>query len=235
MGSIHERLQNLQEAREFSISFQKQADSELVRRKSEMYQSGMLDARRAQFAKLTVLKDLGVLAMIADATRTKEIEPEWPLSREEEDEKRRQGSMGIAELRDRQGNKHTNKTPVEALPDDDSWQKTLLNEDYWRVETKRPCVTDELTWNTDAVLEAVRMRARQRIHRFPDFVPSEKVVVGFDGTSLSISGSETTFSGFIPVDDEQRADVLEEAFVQAFDNPQNIRPKPNPSDHTHLI
>lgn len=224
MGSIHERLTQLQG----NVKAEQQKKAELEVAKKKMLKESLLEGERSQYPKLVILKEQGILAMLADATNGREMEPEWPLSYEERLEKGRQRTAEWLE-------KVKNTKPGEK-PRSDSLSVTSnrfgdYEDQYWQVEVMPPGVTDNLEWDEKVEIIAVKKEKRTRnwqtVHE-----EVAKVTIGFDGVNLTIAGQDISFVGPIP-ENEGDTSNLEEAFIRAFFYPEDIRVKPLVPPHRH--
>jgi len=231
MGNIHERLQGLREARDLESSTLKEEREELEKQKREKYTAEILIAQREQFAKLVVLQKNGVLSMIADATCTAEIEPEWPLSKEELQERQRQREERW-KTRLQATTVSPRKREQQEVLEIDIRSLMRINSsekgDHWIVGLNHPEITDELEWDTAVRIEAKKMTERRSIHGSSNYEEADRVTIVYDGETLVIRGKETEYEGFMP-----NSENMENAFVQAFDNPEDLPRQPNPRDHTH--
>ena len=223
MGSIHERLQELHD----TVQLVGQERFKLDQLKKEKEKQELLEGERNQYPKLVTLKEKGILAMIADATNTTEIEPEWPLSREEREERDRQRQE--AWLEKLKKSQPQDISSIKFPPDSE-----LQNDksDFWNVCVMPPSVTDKLEWDENIEIVAIKKEYKTRNWQtYPE--PVAKVGIKFDGDKLTITGQDVAFSSTIPESEDEKATVLEEAFVRAFFNPENIRVIPAVPPHRH--
>lgn len=224
MGSIHERLQILHQ----SVKAEQQQKADLEAQKRKKLQEEEVEGKRKQYPKLMILKERGILSMLADATNGREMEPEWPLSYEERLE---QGRQRTAEWLEKVKNIKPQEKPLSDLHSSTHVDIKDL-EDYWQVEVMPPGVTDELEWHEKVEIVATKKEKRTRnwqtVHE-----EVAKVIIGFDGVNLTIAGQDISFAGPIPENEDDKNRVLEEAFVKAFFYPEDIRVKPAVPPHRH--
>lgn len=214
MGSIHERLQGLQEG----LALEEATKAEHVRKKNETRSDPDLihQARLLQYEKYKKLESVGIIDMIADATEGLELKKDEPLHLHDKTNvdsvwKRMFPARQDAQewINKTRGNKNTLKSMIGAL--------------HWSYEIPEPEVMDDFSFDTSLtiLLRRESRPSRGTVSLSHDH-EKERVTLKFDGVNLQIQGSETVFDGAIPEDPDVRQNDLENAFVEAFYSPQKI-------------
>jgi hypothetical protein len=235
MGSIYERLQNLQEERRIKAEELKKEEHEFNARKMVKYNEEIVASQREQYPKFKQLEEFGILEMLADATQSEIKSPEWPLTQEETRERWNQHLEALKNNNHKRLPKKSAKEKEEDIRNiNELLGKNFSQPDkYWDIHFMEPELNDELEWNTDAKIQITKKVRNLHRRSLSDYSEIARVSIIFNGNLLSISGAEPTFNDLVPAGPQERTEVLEEAFVKAFDNPLDLRQKPNPLEHTH--